>query len=191
MGYRLSPPLYSDAIWRDSSWISTRVKLASYSPLFCHILSERRVNRSLNSPSHSSVGAALGRSLTWMSMKFSRSPRLHSRLLLRQLLQSGTASSHLRWRSRHVRQPVRTRLAFELPAVGLIEEPCSVLGSQPALLTVRECVGVCRRALGNPFRFAGTTLDRTPEGWLVGLGAVSDEARSASSGYADSRRSRV
>lgn len=47
-----------------------------------------------------------------MSIKLSRKPRLHSRFPLRQFKQSGVLSSHLRCRSRHVRQPVRTRLGF-------------------------------------------------------------------------------
>lgn len=49
-----------------------------------------------------------------VSRKLSRSPRLQYRLLLRQLTQSGAASSHFRWRSLHVKQPVRTRLAFAI-----------------------------------------------------------------------------
>ncbi len=52
-------------------------------------------------------------------MKLSRMPRLHSRLLLRQLLHSGRPSSHLRCRSRQVKHPVRTR--FDLPTAGLAE----------------------------------------------------------------------
>jgi hypothetical protein len=46
-------------------------------------------------------------------MKLSRTPRLQSRLLLRQFLQSGRASSHFKWRSRQVKHPVRTRLGLE------------------------------------------------------------------------------
>jgi len=45
-----------------------------------------------------------------MSMKFNRTPLLHSLLLFRQFIQSGTPSSHFKCRSRHVRHPVRTRL---------------------------------------------------------------------------------
>jgi hypothetical protein len=61
-----------------------------------------------------------------MSIKLRRIPRLHSRLLLRQLLQSGAPSSHLRWRSRQVKHPVRTRL--DLPARGLGETLDRVAG---------------------------------------------------------------
>lgn len=47
-----------------------------------------------------------------MSRKFRRMPRLQRRLLLRQLRQSGVASSHFRCLSLHVKHPVRTRLDF-------------------------------------------------------------------------------
>ena len=43
-----------------------------------------------------------------ISMKFSRTPRLHFRFDFLQLWQLGMPSSHLRWRSLHVRHPVRT-----------------------------------------------------------------------------------
>src|SRR6187399_2108201 len=42
-------------------------------------------------------------------MKLRRRPRLQVRPLLQQFWHIGSFSSHLRWRSRHVRQPVRTR----------------------------------------------------------------------------------
>lgn len=45
-----------------------------------------------------------------MSIKFNRTPRLHSLLLFLQFKQSGVPSSHLRCLSLHVKQPVRTRL---------------------------------------------------------------------------------
>jgi hypothetical protein len=81
---------------------------------------ERKGRR--NTPDHSAVKARRGGSFTWISRKFSRIPRLHSRLLFRQLLQSGTPSSHLRWRSRQVKHPVRTRL--DLPTTGLAGRAC-------------------------------------------------------------------
>lgn len=56
----------------------------------------------------------MGGSWTCVSIKLSRKPRLHVRLDFLQLRQQGRPSSHLRCRSRHVRQPVRTR--FGLPA---------------------------------------------------------------------------
>lgn len=61
-------------------------------------------------PDHSTAGgSSRGGFLTCVSMKLSRTPRLHSRLLFRQLRQSGKPSSHFRCRSLHVRHPVRTR----------------------------------------------------------------------------------
>lgn len=42
-------------------------------------------------------------------MKLSRTPRLHNLSDFWQFRQRGTVSSHLRWRSRQVKQPVRTR----------------------------------------------------------------------------------
>ena len=62
-----------------------------------------------------------GGSLQVVSMKFNRTPRLHSLLLFLQLLQSGVPSSHLRCLSLQVKQPVRTLLLFA--GVGLDEEP--------------------------------------------------------------------
>lgn len=47
-----------------------------------------------------------------VSRKLSFLPQLHSRWDLRQLLQVGLVSSHLRWRSLHVRQPVRVLLGL-------------------------------------------------------------------------------
>lgn len=44
-------------------------------------------------------------------VKVSLSPRLHSRLPFRQFSHVGLASSHFRWRFRHVKQPVRTLCA--------------------------------------------------------------------------------
>lgn len=43
-----------------------------------------------------------------VSMKFKRTPRLHSLFDFLQFWQSGTPSSHLRCRSLQVKQPVRT-----------------------------------------------------------------------------------
>jgi hypothetical protein len=84
-------------------------------------------------------------------MKLSRMPRLHSRLLLRQLLHSGWPSSHLRWRSRQVKHPVRTR--FDLPAAGLavgagLAPTLRSLLAAPAVLTRAAEGGVVRRAAG-------------------------------------------
>lgn len=114
-----------------------------------------------------------------MSIKLSRIPRLHSRLLFRQLLHSGTPSSHLRWRSRQVKQPVRTRL--DLPVAGLVEAddgfPLVLRG--PPLLVLTGPVGADGRvvlrefaflnglaptggALGVPRRFEGGVSYRAP-----------------------------
>lgn len=60
-------------------------------------------------------------------VKVSLSPRLHSRLPFRQFSHVGLASSHFRWRFRHVKQPVRT-----LCAGGATRAACSdpsILGS--------------------------------------------------------------
>jgi hypothetical protein len=59
-----------------------------------------------------------GGSLTWTSIKFNRTPRLHSRLLFLQFMQSGAASSHFKCRSRHVKHPVLTRFDFAGADVG-------------------------------------------------------------------------
>lgn len=48
----------------------------------------------------------------WISIKFRRRPRLHSRAPFLQFTQSGTPSSHFRCRSLHVKHPVLTRLDF-------------------------------------------------------------------------------
>lgn len=89
--YLPNPPLYSDAIARDSS--------------------SKRTD-------HSTVGGMYGGLLTCTSIKFSRTPRLHSRLLFLQFKQSGVPSSHFKCRSRHVRHPVLTRLGL-LVATGV------------------------------------------------------------------------
>jgi len=72
---------------------------------------------------HSLVGGTTGGAFTVVSMKLSLIPRLHTLLDLRQFWQLGSPSSHLRWRSRQVRQPVRTRLGlFAACAVSLAPE---------------------------------------------------------------------
>lgn len=47
-----------------------------------------------------------------MSIKFNLTPRRHTLSDFRQLRHRPRASSHFRWRSRQVRQPVRVLLAF-------------------------------------------------------------------------------
>lgn len=81
LGYLSRPPRYSDAISRDSSSKAT-----------------------------TSGETIWGGFLHVMSMKFNRTPRLHSLLLFLQLLQSGVPSSHFRCLSLQVRHPVRTLL---------------------------------------------------------------------------------
>ena len=96
-------------------------------------------------------------------MKLRRMPRLHSRLLLRQLLQSGTRSSHLRWRSRQVRHPVRTRL--DLPGTGLAR----VAGLGPELLPpLRLRAALTGAAGGGVTREAGCSS--WTNRWLVPTG---------------------
>jgi len=75
-------------------------------------------SRCMHSPDHSTVGGMYGGSFTWTSIKFSRTPRLHSRLLFLQFMQSGAASSHFKWRSRHVKHPVLTRFDLDGADVG-------------------------------------------------------------------------
>ena len=50
----------------------------------------------LNLPHHSSPSDMRGGHFTCKYMKFNLRPRTHSRLVLRQLRHSGSASSHLR-----------------------------------------------------------------------------------------------
>ena len=50
----------------------------------------------------------MGGFLIVVSMKFKRTPRLHSLFDFLQFWQSGAPSSHLRCRSLQVKQPVRT-----------------------------------------------------------------------------------
>lgn len=92
--YLCSPPRYSLAISLDSSRKSTFQSAVPHAD--------------------NNVGGVASQ----VSMKLRRTPLLHCRLLFLQLLQCGMASSHLRWRSRHVKQPVRTRL-------GLLAAPSS------------------------------------------------------------------
>lgn len=60
-----------------------------------------------------------GGCLQVMSMKFNRTPRLHSLLLFLQLLQSGVASSHFKCLSLQVKHPVRTLLLLLGTGLGL------------------------------------------------------------------------
>ena len=87
--YFSRPPTYSEAMSRDSSMKSTF---------------------------HSRVGAFCGGPWQLVSMKLRRRPRLHWRFDLRQFWQMGAPSSHLRWRSRHVKHPVRTRFGLDTTA---------------------------------------------------------------------------
>ncbi len=106
--YRFKPPLYSEAISRDSSR-----KLTLYSW----------------------VGGVMGGVLTWVSMKFNLTPRLHCLFDFRQLTQSGRPSSHFKCRSLQVRQPVRTlfgRDAATLVSTGAVVATGSVaIGFSP------------------------------------------------------------
>ena len=78
-------------------------------------------------PGQPSEDMRYGGSLQVVSMKFNRTPRLHSLLLFLQLLQSGVPSSHLRCLSLQVKQPVRTLLLFA--GAGLAEgTPAAAFG---------------------------------------------------------------
>lgn len=72
-----------------------------------------------------------------MSIKLSRTPRLHSLLLLRQFEQSGVPSSHLRCLSLQVKQPVLTLLLL----VGTMSE--EVIST-----AVLEVAGACFLVIG-------------------------------------------
>lgn len=91
-------------------------------------------------------------------MKFKRTPLLHSLLLLRQFIQSGVASSHLRCRSRHVKHPVRT--LFDLVAVVAASTGAAAfLGLEDSsAMVARDCTLPLRRRewllLGVPPRMA-------------------------------------
>ena len=106
--------MYSEAISLDSSWNCTREGQPP-SPTEAHDGRHGTAGRG-DSPAQSGVGGSNGGSRTCTSMKFRRTPRLHSLLLFRQFRQSGVPSSHFRCLSRHVRHPVLTLL--DLVAVG-------------------------------------------------------------------------
>lgn len=101
LGYLSRPPRYSDAISRDSSSKATTVLIISL------IHGEQAIRGVSNPPSGETIWGGF---LHVMSMKFNRTPRLHSLLLFLQLLQSGVPSSHFRCLSLQVRHPVRTLL---------------------------------------------------------------------------------
>ena len=113
--YLCTPPLYSEAMWRDSSW---KLMLQS------------------------APGAMICGSSTLVSMKLSLTPRLHGRFDLRQLTQTGIPSSHFRCRSRHVRQPVRTRLGLlaDAPSAGGVA--WSSTPSEPGIWSSRASLDV-------------------------------------------------
>lgn len=127
VGFLRKPFSYSEAIALDSSRKSTIEP-----PLVCRSDTssqyyEHSINRRHDLPS---VPGAQGRSpslRTKTFVKVSLSPRLNSRLPFRQFSHVGLASSHFRWRFRHVKQPVRT-----LCAGGATRTACSdpsIMGS--------------------------------------------------------------
>ena len=138
--YRPSPPLYSDAISRDSSWKTT-----------CH----------------SSAGGMIGGSSTCVSMKFNRRPRLHSRFDFRQFTHMGSPSSHLRCLCLQVRHPVRTLFGLDTAVVSsanigmppcwppsAIEPPPTSNLTAPRLLAILFCALIFLSGL------SGTSADR-------------------------------
>jgi hypothetical protein len=128
--YFSRPPTYSEAMSRDSS---------------------------IKSIFHSRVGAFCGGPWQFVSMKLRRRPRLHWRFDLRQFWQMGAPSSHLRWRSRHVKHPVRTRFGLETTAAA-----ASGKGTSPLPVgAVIEVVYPCRLPARAGARVeAGAGLDR-------------------------------
>jgi hypothetical protein len=68
--YLFNPPLYSDAISRDSSWKLTTPMSVSLSGF----------GFKMHLPFQSAVGGIIGGDFTWVSMKFNRTPLLQVRL---------------------------------------------------------------------------------------------------------------
>ena len=83
--------------------------------------------------SQSSVGGVIGGVRTVVSMKFSRTPLLHGRLDFLQFKQSGKPSSHFKWRSLHVKQPVRTRFGLAAAAAAIAAVSVDVVASLEAM----------------------------------------------------------
>lgn len=113
--YFASPPTYSEAICRDSSWnLTVAHSLASCLNLDAlqAMLEALKAACNCNLPFQSTGGSKTGGCSTLRSIKLSRTPRSHFRLLFWQFRHVGKASSHLRCRLRHVKHPVRTRLGL-------------------------------------------------------------------------------
>lgn len=88
-------------------------------------------------PFQSTGGSKTGGCSTLRSIKLSRTPRSHFRLLFWQFRQVGKASSHLRCRFLHVKHPVRTR--FGLVAVG------EATGGPRSLFSLSRRLAACSR----------------------------------------------
>lgn len=77
-------------------------------------------------PDQSAVGGIIGGDCTVVSMKFNRTPLLHTLLDFLQFWQFGNPSSHLRCLSLQVKHPVRTRFGlFEAAELKTRDEPTS------------------------------------------------------------------
>jgi hypothetical protein len=88
-------------------------------------------------PFQSAVGGIIGGFLTVVSIKFRRTPLLQTRLDFRQFWQFGRPSSHFKWRSLHVKQPVRTRFGL------LADAAASAASVAPSVFICAGFFGIC------------------------------------------------
>lgn len=88
-------------------------------------------------PFQSAVGGIIGGFLTVVSIKFRRTPLLQTRLDFRQFWQFGRPSSHFKWRSLQVKQPVRTRFGL------LADAAASAASAAPSVAICAGFFGVC------------------------------------------------
>ena len=107
------------------------------------------------------VGGSKGCDLTVVSMKFKRTPLLHTRLDFWQLLQFGIPSSHFKCRSLQVRQPVRTRFGLLAAAVSAapgrsVAGICEAGRAPPSAIWLGPVTLNCLSGgLMSPWRFGG------------------------------------
>lgn len=76
----------------------------------------------------------MGGDWTWVSIKFNRTPRLHTLFDLRQFWQCGSPSSHFKCLSLHVRHPVRT--LFGLFAAATADASAATLEPPAAFVVI-------------------------------------------------------
>ncbi len=89
-------------------------------------------------PFQSAVGGIIGGFLTVVSIKFRRTPLLQTRLDFRQFWQFGRPSSHFKWRSLQVKQPVRTRFGLLAAAAAT-----SAASAAPSVAICAGFFGIC------------------------------------------------